>query len=443
MSIPGSTEHGFFRRHWLLTLFLIALVLRLALLALVANQLKPDEMKTLVTDADAYTYSANHIREEFNYEIKPILTYGPGYPSFLALLSFLISPHAIFLLAVQVFLSAAGCVLVALIALQLTKHWKLAFLSGLINAISIASLSLSVIFLSETLFYVLMAGGLLLFFRGLDSGKYTPYLTAGIAFGIAILVRVMAQFFFVPLVIIAASHHLQPGRSAIGSGLRAAGLPAITIVTMLSISGLWIARNQVEYGIPTVSLAQSGGLAQLNRKVIAEVNDVDLLAARELYNQELHEHVRTELTYYVDFTGFAHDKALELLWEHPWTTLRVYAASCFGNANTNYGVILYLLPEWRHEITSIIRWLDKKGLNYLPMALAAVGVVLFLLRRRFTLLIMLLSVYVYFFLIAGFALTQGDRIFYPAQMTGAMLMAYPLLEGYEFIRRRLGRERQN
>ena len=443
MSLPGNSKRTFFCNHQLRTLFVIALILRLLVLVLVADQVDRDQMKVLVPDAKAYYSAADQIREDFRFDNKVILTYGPGYPSFLALLGWIVSPTPIILLILQVFLSAAGSVLLALLAFQLTGDTRIAFVSGLINATSISSISLSAIFLSETLFFVLMVSGLLLYFEGLKSRRLLPFLFAGIVFGSATLVRVMGQYFIVPLLIVAVIYYWPEKGMPARTLFQKLRMPLTTVVIVVLLSGLWIVRNNKIHELPAVSLAQSMGLAKFSTVLVSKIDNISYDSAGAITRNQFHSYRQGESSYARDFSSFARSRVLQLSIEHPWTAISTFSRNCFNNANTQYGIILYILPDWRESVLSVVRWIDKKGLNYRSMVLVAIGALLLIRRRRFAVVSTLLTVHLYFGLTAGFTVTQGYRIFYPAQMTGAILMAYPLLEGYEYIRRKMRRAPEN
>jgi hypothetical protein len=90
-------------------------------------------------------------------------------------------------------------------------------------------------------------------------------------------------------------------------------------------------------------------------------------------------------------------------------------------------------------ISSLSPLLALPGVNYRSWFLMLFGVAMLWRLRKYRLLGFLSLVLIYFGVLGSFAFDQGSRIFYPAQMAGSILIAYPLVAVYDYAKRLIGR----
>jgi hypothetical protein len=220
-------------------------------------------------------------------------------------------------------------------------------------------------------------------------------------------------------------------------------------------------RNDHYYGVRHLSLAGPGGMAHLVRLTVAKRDSVGF---DQSYDQFIREVERRRLGVAADtidvtkykpylpqpsvtdpatiaynqaFVQHVRESMWRLLVDYPWFTLGVYLENVRHNILTDWGKQYYYLPEWGGALRATTSWTDKKGLNYRVALLGLIGAVMLLHRRRYRLLIILLSLYVYFALLSGFSVFQGSRVFYPAHAAWAVPVAYPLLWVWDWVGKRI------
>ncbi len=421
-------KQGNFR--WGLVVFLIALALRLLFFSEMTRQLSPAQMAELTPDVQDYFAAAKAIVQEFDLSSRGVVFFGPGYPLFLALVGKIggFSPH--FHIIVQLLLSAWGAVLVSKFAWELTGDSTVSGIAGLLNACSITSISLANILLSETLFFVLLTGGALVFVKAVKYSRRWLLFWAALIFSYALLVRSMGQFLFVPLIFVALAYwrHLFPADKKAFVG-RMAGVVGLTVVLLLVNFG-WSAWNAHRYGFSFFALSAPGGMAHIVRLAEAKIEGISYEEAARRFEEEIQSNPVDSADYYRLFIAQTKEKLSGLVRSHPLPLLSVYFNNMFNEINNEWGLQGILLPQWKASIRRLISWSYKKGLNYRVFLLTLLGFFLLLRRKEYRLLVVLLSFYLYFALIAGFSHWQSNRIFYPAQMSWAVAVAYSLQWGY-------------
>jgi len=415
------------------------------------DQIDAEQMIGIDRDAANYYEAAERVREKFDFHSYGVLMFGPGYPTFLAAGSLLVSAHPVALMIVQILLSAVGSVLLFLLAQRLTGDLRLGVIGGLINATSIESITLANILFSETLFFVLMMAGLLALLRGLERRRWPYFVISGLLLGLSALTRSAGQFLFVIVLFVSLVILWRSGRPGSRELLSRMKWPLATAGLIVVMAAAWILRNDHYYGLSHLSLAGPGGMAHLvrlttakrdsisfgesydqfvreaeKRRIGAAADSIDVSAYRPYLPQPSVTDPET-IAYNQAFVQHARESLWRLIADYPWLTLKVYLENVRHNIHTDWGKQYYYLPEWDGTLRAFTSWTDKKGLNYRLSLLALIGVVILVRRRNYRLLIILLALYGYFALLSGFSVFQGSRVFYPAQAAWAVLVAYPLL----------------
>ncbi|MFQ6008650.1 MAG: hypothetical protein ACE5K8_06830 [Candidatus Zixiibacteriota bacterium] len=430
-----STLDKFSLRHILLAVFLTALIPRLIFFLLMVNQVPSERLVRFPPDVEQYVASANAIREEFDFDTEGVVIFGPGYPTFLALLGFLLMPNPYSLLLFQIFFSSLGTVLVAAFAFELTENVRISLIAGLLNACSLTPIVLANMLLSETVFFTLMTFGFLLFLKALKTGKAFYFLLTSLLLAAAALTRSAGQFLFLVLLTSAVAYAWPYRQRNPKAFFKKLAWPLITAGLIISVLTAWAFRNERLYGFRQVALAGPIGISKLAILVQAELDNVAYEQASLAFTNEVNRLVSDTENYNEVFCSFAQNRLGYLVRKHPVTVLKVFTANVFDKIVDEWGEQYYLLPRWNSELKRITSWVYKKGLHYRVTLLSLIGAIILLTQKKYQIITVLVAIYVYFALLSGFTLQQSNRIFYPAQLAWTVLTAHPLLFLYERLLR--------
>jgi hypothetical protein len=439
----GSYVHMRFRalnkftlHNILVAVFLAALIPRLIFFILMVNQVPSERMVGFPPDVKQYVASANAIREKFDFDTEGVVTFGPGYPTFLALIEFLISPNTYILILFQIVLSSLGTLLVAAFAFELTEDLRIGLIAGLLNAFSLTPIFLANMLLSETVFFTVMALGFFLFLKALKTEKAVYFLLTSLLLAAAALTRSAGQFLFLVMLLMAVAYagpELRRNRKGFFKKLI---WPLVTIGLIILMLAAWAVRNERLYGFRQVALAGPIGLSKLVTAIQAEIDGVSYEHASLAFTKEVDALISDSGSYYQVFSFHAQNRLGHLVRKHPLSVLKVFTANVFDKIIDEWGEQYYLLPRWNSELKKITSWIYKKGLHYRVTLLSIIGTIILVLQKKYRIIIVLVAIYVYFALSSGFTFQQSNRIFYPAQLSWTVLTAYPALFLYERLVRR-------
>ncbi|UCG60397.1 MAG: glycosyltransferase family 39 protein [Candidatus Zixiibacteriota bacterium] len=432
-----STTHG---KH-LAVIFVCALMCRLLLFFMMVADVDTEIINNASPDVTAYVESADAIASELDFSTDPVYIFGPGYPSFLALMKILFGTCSHLIVLVQILLSCVGSVLLAKLAFKLTGDLRISFIAGMLNALSVTSISLANTLLSETVFFVLVLAGFLWFIKGLERDRVCYSLLAGLCLAVAALTRSMGQLLFVILILMSILLYPVPGMRWTRLLIRRLKhlLPAIII--MVAIMGSWVIRTSHVYGVSLLSGAAPEAVAKIGLLARSDLENVefwDLVAEvrAEVKAAEL-ENGKGELVW----IKYA-DETWELARDHPFTIAKVYLRKVVGSVNTDWPLIYYGdLTGWMDLAAQVNSTLRGMGLNIRASVLAIIGLVMLFRRKRYSIVIVLVGLYAYFALAAGFSVGQGMRYFYPGQIAWTIMAAFPLLWLFDWVKRLIHRHR--
>jgi len=418
-------------------IFFTALILRLMFFAFMTAELDSPELASHTPDVCDYTHASELIREGFDFESRGVDLFGPGYPAVLAVVGFVLGANPILPILLQILLSSLGAMFLAALAFKLTRDIRIAFVAGLLNAVSFTSISLANVLLSETVFFMLIVLGFLAFVTALDCSRRSYFVLAALCIGMASLVRSMGLFLFAPLLLIAAVHYWRHDRGSWRTLFRGMVWPVIAAVIILCISGLWTVRNWGVHDSPHMAVAGPVGMAKVYALAQSEISGKPYLDEYLRFHRDLQEHTDYRVSRYKAFDEQSAELLLTLICDHPATVAKVFLMNVNENINNDVEAF-YQLPQFREMLGRMKSLSDKKGLNYRISLLGLIGVATLLWRRRFGLAIVLVSVLAYFAILSGFTVWEGVRIFYPGQIAWAILVAYPLLWIFDAVARKLG-----
>lgn len=425
----------------LLFVFIVSLSLRLFVFVLMSNQVEQSTLPQLIIDSHNYVTAADDIRENLRFNAHGIHIFGPGYPTFLAILR-TITTAPRFITLIQILLSALGSLTLILFTWELTRDRIIAVLAGLMHATSKASIALSNLVMSDSVFFFILITALVLFIRGLRTDNWKFYLPASLLFGIAPLFRSIGLFFFGPL-LITTIVLLWPSIGERWKEKRKQFLwPIISIIIALSFIGAWANRDRGPVD-PPIAYSTYGGMCKVAALTRARINQIDYSEAAAELDEEIADLMPA---YNNKLYGayMAHSKAefIRLFKSYPLTTTATILINAVDKSNNSKTQLWRCLPSYALPINRFEDMLGKYGLNYLVAVLSIIGLVMLLARKQYRLIIILSVIYVYFAILSGFTVNTGNRIFLPGQIAWTILSAYPILAIFNFLWNRVRKVRK-
>ncbi len=424
----------------LLFVFIVSLSLRLLVFVLMSNQVKQSTLPELIIDSHNYVTAADDVRENLRFNAHGIHIFGPGYPTFLAILR-TVTTAPRFITLIQILLSALSSLILTLFAWELTRDKIVAMLAGLMHATSKASIALSNLVMSDSVFFFILILALLLLIRGLRTNHWKFYLPASLLFGIAPLFRSIGLFFFGPILIISIVL-LWPSSGEKWKEKRKLFLwPIITIVIALSFVGAWANRDRGSAD-PPIAYSTYSGMFKVAALTRARINQIDYSEATAALNEEIADLMPA---YDNKLYGayMAHSKAefIRMFKSYPLTTTATILINAVDKSNSSKTHLWRCLPSHAFSINRFEDMLGEYGLNYLVAVLSIIGLVMLIARKQYRLIIILSAIYVYFAILSGFTV-YGNRIFLPGQIAWTIFSAYPILAIFNFLRNRIRKVRK-
>lgn len=405
-----------------LPIFLVATVLRLGYLGLLATQHTSAEVLTLFPDSARYANSASFILGWNDTGEAGLFFAGPGYDAYLALFFSLFGLSAWPVLISQAILSGLGCTLVVLIAKEAIPGCSYApLLAGLLAALSLTSISLSSSILSESLFFVLQAASVVCLLRGIALNKWSWFLASGLLAGVAILVKPVAQLWPLAVVLVVLFMR-RPVPSVPRRELLSKAVIGMALAVVVTLG--WAARNGAVHGHWTVAGTGAGTARDyLAASTLVRMTGMSLSDTRAQWDAlEPADNLRI---------------VLETARRYPVVFAEQYVLLVTRNVTARSVLQAQQLPMlgglWGAEWFILL----QTALGFLLPLLALAG--LWILPRMSAPAVTLVAVWVYFALMSGVTFGQGSRIFYPAQMAWAVLVALAIENLAEAARRRLAR----
>jgi 4-amino-4-deoxy-L-arabinose transferase-like glycosyltransferase len=360
---------------------------------------------------------------------------GPGYGLFLGGYFALLGTHAWPVLIAQVLMSSVNCVLIWLLAHRLGLSGRVAVIAGVIAALSLTSISLSCLLLTETLFFTLQLTGLLCWVSAYRGNQWRWFAAAAFLSGAATFVRGVTLFWPGVMLLLALVY---PRGSFAGTRRALIGKTSVAVALMGSIFVGWGVRNYARHNVFTFS--EGGVLAARYFWTARTLASLDPTRNTRAMQETMEE--ENAIRYGSDGTTFAEHHRDDLavftaaLREHPWPMAKRFIKSAVQNTTRGSELHEFQLPQFART-WDWLRPIIHQKTGALILGLTLVGAALLITRpeRRAAGLILLLT-YVYFCGITGFEFWQGSRICFPAQMAWAILIAVVLDRALSlFVRR--------
>jgi hypothetical protein len=256
-----------------LIIFAAALTIRLTYIALLGAS--PDAL--LVEDARLYWSSATALMAQGYDNAEAVVRLladserAPGYILFLAGMRGLFGDSFVAILIVQLALDSLSCVLIATIGAALPSALapRLAFVSGLIAAVTPNFIIHSAMILSDTLFLFLFAATLATGARFLQKGSTSWAAIAAVSLGLAIVTRTLVLPLPLLMAPIALAAPLMKGRGMAVS----IGISIIFVGISLAPASYFMQRHYSDFGAFTLSSQNGAHLAGWLAPLVRRAHD--------------------------------------------------------------------------------------------------------------------------------------------------------------------------
>jgi 4-amino-4-deoxy-L-arabinose transferase-like glycosyltransferase len=409
----------------------VALILRLAFLQSLIASFGEGRLATFSPDMRNYWESAQRIFHETRFDDETILIFGPGYPTFVAAVGAIVGMDPYRILTVQIVLSSLTGILLALLVTEITGRRTYGLIAGALYATSLLAVEIAAFMWSEAVFLLMLTTSLLLLIRGLRIGSYWYHLLSGGLLACAILTRSFGQF--IPLIYITIgvtyawplSRTRWPVvRKQMLGALIAAAIPIIVCCG-------WVVRNHEVHGVSQLALASPTALSRTASLAISESRGITMKQADSTFWAEVKRHPQYAQIPHRVFIDASVAAFNEQLMTRTWPFLALLVRNCWDNITTESAPgSLPPKPRWIDKPLNLIAQIP--GFEYRGVLLMGLGAAVFWRARNYKALIILLLFCAYFGVVGTFAVNQGSRIFFPAQLTGLALTAAAWVKAYEW-----------
>jgi 4-amino-4-deoxy-L-arabinose transferase-like glycosyltransferase len=403
-----------------IVIFAVALILRLLFLAAMLTQIGAEHIIDQYPDSIKYVKAADYLFGRSGTGQWELYIVGSGYPFFVGTGTTIFGNVYWPILVIQIILSSLSCVLVYLIAQQLTGNRVIAVIAGFLSALSLTSISLANSILSETLFFFLLTLSLCLFFKGLKENRWLMIASGGAVGGLTVLVRSAAMLFPLIFIVLALIYPLA------GPAVRRKQLVLKSVVAaliMIAIPASWGFRNLRIHD--TFAISGTGVLAAKTYRHTQEFTTLrDSLYRASLSNFEAG-------TYRQDYAE-SRDLIISTFKKNPVLYIKKYLLTISDNVTATSGLHYIQLPQFAGFFETVDSEVNRGMNNPVALILALVGFVV-LARKDLRIALLLLSIMAYFAALSGVTFGQGSRIFFPAQVAQSILMSASLLFLYDLL----------
>lgn len=422
-------------------LFALALMIRLAVLGTSLSTHSAEDLLTLTPDSKNYVGAANAVaRGDLLEHRNDLFYFPPGYPALLAVSFLLFSKSPIPMLTVQSLLSALTCALIYLIALELGLAEAVARLAGLFFCISVTSIALSSLILSDTIYTFFFALLLWMFLLASKREKYWLWTIVGLTCGLSMLVRPTGKLLPLMLILIAIA--------ALSLNIRRLGLSLlckdISIRGSLLAFGIsllcvlsWLLRNNSVHGTPVLALTTISAPATVAAKAVGDLTGRDYRSIQDEWDKKyLDLHAGEE--HLIDgLAANAQYHADSVIAHYPRQCAAAYFKWAWENVNEPDYLLPISVPAVQLVSERLTGFLRRNGLLRARFYVAITGLCMLLIGRHYLAALILGTAYLYCTVTIGAYPYQGSRYFLPGQIPGMILMAVAGVTAFELVARSL------
>lgn len=417
-------------------IFALAIFLRLALFAASNNQATTDGVLAQCFDCRQYLYMAQDIAHGTPDAEHGFFYFGPGYGVFLAAMNIFAQGKPGILILVNIILSSLSCLLIYKLAMKLTQSYAISIIAALLAVVSYTSIGLSLLVMSDTLYFFTLLLMLLTFLKALETGKVRFFILAGLLGGASVLTRSLGQLWPLLMIIIAVAYLWKRRDLAYlkhSTPWKIAGKVAISAGLILVMTLAWVIRNGIVHDTPVVAFTSANGPANLAAITIERLNGTPSNEVLAGWTQD-----------YIDSTGDS-DVSLgdlyHLRWRRAvgifdtlgWQMVKTYASLDWENLNEISYLHRTLVPKYNNTTIPMEIWIMGHGLNYINFILSMIGLILLFATGRVRIAIILGIIYFYYASLLGAYRWQYSRHFLPGQIAWAILIAVTIYFGSSYI----------
>jgi len=416
----------------LLAIGSLALVLRLVYLYLALDNLGMEKLWNYANDTNFYWGIARLFFDEKSFVGSyGLFLVGPGYGLILAGIQVVFGTNPISPILLNILLGTLAPVVIYLLAYQLLGLRPVAFMAGLISAVSWTSISMSCHILTDQPYFTIQAVSILLFVLGLKTGRCKWFLLAGLVGGVAAYIRAIGLAWPLIFLFVAA---VMPRRVVFTTRLMSIKRTAITALIIILMAFPWMVRNYAVHDVFT--FGSNGGMALCTRLVAqtyaVNKGEYTIMEYREMWEQD-EGYISEEM-------GQGYKKAMARVKEaavnHPDWMLAAMWNNIEKNIRARNYYVLHQISVGHSVIETINRRFYHWG-GYVLLALTLAGLLILAIERKHLALLILGCTYGFYTLITGFSYWQGSRLHYPAEMAWSILVGYVVYAIAKWIRRRL------
>ncbi len=415
------------RRHAdLIALFCLALVLRGVTLWAAVSQLGADYFLSYPPDTVNYLKAANGLFEVGSDGEPALFSFGPGFPLVLRECLRLFGNSALPYLMIQIVLSSLSCLLVYRLGRQIVGDYWISITAGLFVACSVTAISLSCFVLSDSLYVFMFLLSLVLFFDGLNNGRWPNFLLSGFILGFAILTRSIGQFWpgaLIVFTLIFNSKRRQETMRVDTKG-RVFWKVAVSLLICIVMVTAWVARNKAVDGIYTLTIASAGGPANVAALALEKQTGRRYRWIIDDWYKEREQSEGKQKFNLAEDYRMLQSHAETVLRESPAEMASAYLRTVWENLTQRdylHEDLLSKSPPSTLLVVRLVNW----GQAWIWLSLA--GIFALLLSRHFGPAILLGSGFLYYATMIGFTRFQGSRLFHPGFIFGALLSATALV----------------
>jgi len=406
-----------------LLIIVLSLILRLAYFYISVEQTSLEIIALSPSDSREYVQLSMEFADLDIASEEILYMVGFGYPMFLGLLFFISSKSLLIALIIQSLLASISTALIYIIGMMIFKKTTPSIIAAAINGLSITSLTMSISFLSETLFFFLLVLSLYLILKCINKPTVF-YLTAlSLLIAYAAFTRSVGQF--LPIVIFFAIIFTPSKHFALNKKKLVLKIGLAMLVSLLLIYS-WAARNYIVHDT-FVTAGTGAGAAALylgTRAAKLQSSSPDI-NYRQAFIEEMNSSKTEPLTIKEKHDWYI-NKVKTLFYNNPPVFILAYLSIVGENFVAYEDNCTLRVPDYADGIMYISRLAQKAGIDLIILILSVVGAILFIRQQKHFVAVLLCLLYLYFMALSGFTLWQGSRIMYPAQIAWVYLMSFAL-----------------
>lgn len=421
---------AFLRRGDLIIIFALAVFLRLTLFAASNNQATTDGVLAQCFDCRQYLYMAQDIAHGTPDAEHGFFYFGPGYGVFLAAMNIFALGKPGILILVNIILSSLSCLLLYKLAMKLTQSYAISIIAALLAVVSYTSIGLSLLVMSDTLYFFILLLMLLAFLKALETGRISLFILAGLLGGASVLTRSLGQLWPLLMVLIAVAF-LWKRRDIPyvnhSAAWKIAGKTAISAGLVFAMTLAWVIRNDIVHDTPVVAFTSANGPANLAAITIERLTGTPSNEVLAGWTQD-----------YIDATGdsdISLGELLHLRWRRAvgtfdtlgWDMVKTYVSLDWENLNEISYLHRTLVPKYNNTTIPMEIWIMGHGLNYVNFILSMLGLIILFATGRVRTAVILGIIYFYYALLLGAYRWQYSRHFLPGQIAWAILIAVTIV----------------